>query len=108
MAEIRQETNFLSNKEKVQCINDYKERETAVARKQVEDAETASKQEQDDIRSGENGELTSRKAEQTLTEMLNVIGLSLSDLASSDDEEDQKGENYNEDTYQCSVANELR
>jgi hypothetical protein len=42
-AERAQETNFLNNKEKEKWIEDYVERETAVARKQVEDAETAVK-----------------------------------------------------------------
>jgi hypothetical protein len=40
-AESRQETNVLNNKEKQKWIKDYVETETAVARKRVEDAETA-------------------------------------------------------------------
>jgi hypothetical protein len=38
-AEKRQETHFLSNEEKEKGIEDYVEREIAVARKRVEDAE---------------------------------------------------------------------
>jgi len=89
---MRQETNFLNTKETEQCINVYQKRETAVARKQIKEAQTASKHNQGDIRRGDNGELTSRKAEETLTEMLNVIRQILSDFSSSDDEEDREGE----------------
>jgi len=60
------------------------ERETAVARKRVEDAETAIEQEQEDMRSAESGGLISREPGQTFEEMLDAIGDSLSDLASSD------------------------
>jgi len=59
-AERRQETNFLNNKEKEKSIEDYVERETAVARQRVEDAETAIQQEQDDMKSAESGGSTSR------------------------------------------------
>jgi len=48
-----QETHFSSNQEKEQWIEDYLEREIAVARKQVEDAEAAIKQVQDDMRNPE-------------------------------------------------------
>jgi hypothetical protein len=44
VAERRQETNFLNNKEKEKWIQNNMERETTVARKRVEDAETAVKQ----------------------------------------------------------------
>jgi len=40
-AEKRQETHFLSNEEKEKLIEDYVERETAGARKRVEDTEAA-------------------------------------------------------------------
>jgi len=73
------------------------ERETAVARTRVEDAETAIKQVQEDMKSAESGGLTSREPGHTLEEMLNAIGDSLSDLASSDNEEDGKDD---EDTEQ--------
>ena len=63
-------------------------RETAVARKRVEDAEAAVQQEQDDMTQAEIPGLTSRKPEKTFEEMLVAIGDSLSDLASSDDGED--------------------
>ena len=68
------------------------ERETAVARKRVEDAETAIKQKQEDMSNVENAGLTTREPEKTLGEMLNAIGDSLSDLASSDNEDDAEDE----------------
>jgi hypothetical protein len=52
-AEKRQEIHFFSNEEKVKWIKDYVERETAGARKRVEDAEAAIKQEQDDMTQAE-------------------------------------------------------
>jgi len=68
------------------------ERETAVARKQVEDTDTAIKQEQDDMRNAEKVGLTTTKPETTFQDKLNAIGDSLSDLGSSDDEEDREDE----------------
>jgi hypothetical protein len=58
----------------------------------VEDAETGMGQEQEDMRSVESEGLTSRDAGQMLKQMLNAIRGSLSDLVSSDDEEDGEGE----------------
>jgi len=56
----------------------------AVARKRVEDAQTAIKLELDDMRNAEKAELTTTKLETTFEEMLSAIGDNLSDLASSD------------------------
>jgi hypothetical protein len=84
-AEKRQETHVLSNEEKGKWIEDCVERESAVARKRVQDAETAIMQ---DITTAENWGMTTRKPETTFEEILNAIGDSLSDLASSDDEQD--------------------
>jgi len=95
-AEKRRSTHFLCNEEKEKCIEDYVERETAGARKQVEDAEAAVKQEQDDMTHAEITGLTPRKPEKTVQEMMAAIGDSLSDLASSDNGED--GEDDDEDT----------
>jgi len=69
-----------------------------VARKRVEDAQTAIKQEQEDIRNAENGRGTSCEPERPFEEMLNAQGDSLSDLASSRDEEDWDDEEDDEDT----------
>jgi len=84
----RRDTHLLSNKEKEKWIEDYVARETAVARKRVEDAETAIEQEQDVLRNAENAGLTTTKPATTFQEMLNAIGKSLSYVASSDHEED--------------------
>jgi len=70
------------------------ERETAVARKRVQDAETAIMQ---DMTTAENGGATTGKPETTFEEMLNAIGDSLSDLASSDDEQDGEDEEDDEE-----------
>ena len=91
------ETHFLSNNAKKKWIEDYAERETAAARQQVEDAETAIKQEQDDMRYAENMGLTTTKPETTFEEMLNAIGDSLSDLACSDDGYDGEDKDDDED-----------
>jgi len=48
-AEKQQETHFLSNKPRENWIQDYVERETAGARKRVEDVEAAVQQEQDNM-----------------------------------------------------------
>jgi len=93
----RRETHFLSNKEKEKWIEDYVEGETAVARKRVEDAETAIKQRQGDMRNAEKAGLTTTKPEITFEEMLNAIGDSLSGLARSDDEEDGEDEDDKEE-----------
>ena len=49
----RWDTHLLSNKDKEKWIEDYAERETAVARKRVEDADTSIKQKQNDMRNAE-------------------------------------------------------
>jgi len=79
-AEKRQEMHFLSNAEKEKWIVDYVERETAVARTRVQDAETAMAQELKDMTTATG------KPETMFEEMLNAIGDRLSDLACSDDE----------------------
>ena len=91
-AEKQRETHFLSNEEKEKWIEDYVERETAVARKRVEDAGAAVQQEQDDMNHAEIAALTYREPKKTFEEMLVAVGDSLSDLASSDDGEDGEEE----------------
>ena len=49
------------------------EKETAVARKRVHDAETAIMQEQEDMRNAEKAGLTNRKPEKTSEEIFNAI-----------------------------------
>jgi hypothetical protein len=80
-AEKRRVTHFLSNEAKEKWIEDYVERETAGARKRVEDAEAAVQQEQDNMTHAEIAGLMSREPEKTFEEMLVAIGDSLSDLA---------------------------
>jgi len=95
-AEKRREMHFLSNQEKEKWIEDYVERETAGARKRVEDPEAAVQHEQDDMTHAELPGLMSKKPEKTFEEMLVAIGDSLSDHASSDDGEDGEHEDDQE------------
>jgi len=89
------ETYFSSIEDTTKCMKHYVDRETLVARKRVKDAETAIKHEQEDMRNADESGLTTRKPEKTYDEMVNGIGDSLSNLASSDNEED--GDNEEDD-----------
>jgi len=75
------------------------ERETAVARKRVEDAERAIAQEQDDMRNAEKAGSTTTKPETTFQEMLNPIGDSHCHLASFDHREEGEDEDDDEDNH---------
>jgi len=101
-AEKRQEAHFLSNEEKEKWIEHYVERETAVARKRVHDAETAIMQELKDMTTAESVGVTTRKPETIFEEMFNAIGNSLSDLASSDDEQNGEDEEDDEEDSELS------
>jgi hypothetical protein len=63
----------------------------------VEDTDTAVMEEQDDMNNAEKEWSTPRKSENTFKEILKAIEDSLSDLASSDDEEDGKDKEDEED-----------
>jgi len=76
------------------------DRETSVVRKRVEDAETAIKLGQDDMRNVENAGLTTTKPETTFEEMLNAISNSQSNLASYDHLEDGEHENDDDEDHQ--------
>jgi len=97
VVEKRWETNFLSNEEREKWIEDYVERETTVARKWVQDAETTMMQEQEHMENVEKGRSTTTKPEITFEEMLNAIRDSRSDLASSEDVEDGEDEDDDEE-----------
>jgi len=90
--EKRRETHFVINKGNEKWIEDFVERETAGARKRVENAGAAVQQEQEDMTHAEFAGLTSRKPEKTLKEMLVAIGDSLSYLASPNHSEDGEDE----------------
>jgi len=60
-AEKQRETHFGSNEEKVKWIENYVESETTGARKRVEDTEEAVQQEQEDMKTAENTQLTNRE-----------------------------------------------
>jgi hypothetical protein len=73
------------------------ERETAVAKNRVQDAETAIMQELNIMTTDESAGRTSRKPEPTCKEIFNAIGDSLSNLATSDDEQDGEDKEDDED-----------
>jgi hypothetical protein len=93
-ADYQLQTHFLSNQEKEKWIEDFVERETAVARNRVQDAETASMQ---NIMTGETWGMTTWKPETRIEEMFNAIVDSWSDLACSDDEQDGEDEEDDEE-----------
>jgi len=91
-AEKWQEIHLSSNEEKEKWIEDYVDRETAVGRKQGHNSATAITQELREMTIAQHAEVTPRKPETMFEAMLNAIGDSLSDLASSDDEHDGEDE----------------
>jgi len=95
-AEKREETHFFSNEEQEKWIEYYIERETAGARKRVEDTEAAVQQEQEDIRNVEFAGLTNTESEITSAVMIGAIRKSLSDFATSDDGKDMQDEDDEE------------
>jgi len=96
-AETRRETHFVSNEQKEKWIEDYVERETAGARKRVEDTEATVQQEQEDMNHAESVGLMNREPQKTVEQMLVAIRESLSDLASPDDGEDAEDEDDEEE-----------
>jgi len=99
------ETHILSNKGNEIWIEDYVERDTAGARKQVEDADAVVLQQQADMMHAEIAGLTSREPEMSSEKMLVAIGDSLSDLASSHNGEDEQDED-DQETEQGKLSND--
>jgi len=98
--------HFLYHEEKEKWIEDYVERETTLARKQVQDAETAIMEVLEDMTTGENVGVTTGKPETMFEAMMNAIRDSLSDLGSSNDEQDGKDkEDDKEDTEHGKLSN---
>ena len=98
-----QEAHCLSNADQEHWIHHPLDRDTAGARKRVEDAETAIKQEQEDTRNAEDVGLTPRQSEKMIEKMFDGIRDSLRDLARSDDEE-ARGDQHDEDTELCKLS----
>jgi hypothetical protein len=84
--------HYLSNQQKGTWIENYLERETAGVRKRVEEAPASVQKERDDMTHTEFVGMASREPEMSLDEMLFAFRDSLSDLASSDDEDDGEDE----------------
>jgi len=78
--------------------------ETTVARKRVEDTETAIMQKQEDMSNVEKAGLTTREHEKTCAKMLNAIGESLSDHARSDNMADAEDEEHDDDSEQGKLS----
>jgi len=76
--------------EKQTWIKDYVDSESTVVTKGVQDAETAMKQELEDLRNAEKARMTNQKPIKPFEQMLNTIGDSVSNLACSDNEQDPK------------------
>jgi len=91
-AEKRWETHFLSNEEREKWIEDYVDRETAGARKRVEDAEAAVQQDQEDMKQAEIAVLTITVLEKTFDKMMAAISGSLSAIAIPENGQDGDNE----------------
>jgi hypothetical protein len=94
--------HFLNIKEEEKWIEDNVERETAGAKKRVEDAEAAVQQVQEDMNHAETTGVTLREPEKMFAEILVAIGRSLSDLSSSDNAED--GEDADAETEEGKLS----
>jgi hypothetical protein len=98
---------LLSNEKKEKWIEEYVERETDVARKRVQDIETAIMQEMKDMTTAESKGAMYKMTTTTLNEKLNAIGDSLSNLADSDNEQDVEDEEDDEDdTELCKLSDD--
>jgi len=84
--EKQKEKYIVRDEEKEKSIEDYVDRETAVARQWVEDAETAIKKKLQEMRNAENSGLKTREPEWPFEDMIIAIGDILTDLASCNDE----------------------
>lgn len=94
-ADTRREMHFLSNQETEKWIKDYVERESALAREHVEDAETVFKQEQEERWSAANTGLTINEPEKSFEVTMIAIGDGLNDHVTSDEELDREDvDNY--------------
>jgi len=88
-----------------EVIEDYVDIDSAVVRKQGEHTEAEIKQEQEDMRNTEKARVTTRKDKQTLQEKFNTPSDSLSNLESSDTDEDgEYKEVEQEDTEQDNIS----
>jgi len=81
----RWKTHSANKKEMDKWIKDHVDSETTVARKRVEDAETAIKLEQQEMRNADKAVLTTTNPGTLFEEMLNALRDCLSDLACSND-----------------------
>jgi len=97
--------HFLSNEQKEKWVEEYDETDTTGATKRVQDAVAAVQQQQEDTKKAENDRSTNREPEMTFQEIMDDIGDSLSDYASSNDGADRADEN-DEQTEQGQLRND--
>jgi hypothetical protein len=83
VADKLQGTHFLCNEEKEKWIGDHVGKETAGARKRGGDSDVVVKQEEEDIKNGENTGLIHRELVKTLQEIMVAIGDNVSNLGKS-------------------------
>jgi hypothetical protein len=79
-----------------QWIEDHVERETAAARQRVEAVDEDIRHEQDDTEIAGNMVLMTGASDKMFHQLMVALGDSLSDIATSDDEEDWEDENEEE------------
>jgi hypothetical protein len=91
------ETQSMGKEEKERWIANYVERETLAARKRVEEAQAAVQQAQNKSEQIENELPAVERQQPTFEQMLDAIGDSLSDIASSDDDYDEEEEEEDDD-----------
>jgi len=99
--------HFLNKEEEDKWIDNYVDRETAVASNRVQHAETAIRHEQEDLRHAEKAGSTTSVREASREGMLNAIEDCLSNLTRSYDEVDgEDEENDEEDTELCKLCDD--
>jgi len=87
-AEKSQDTHIWRNEENEKWTEDHVDWETVGLRKWVDDSDTEIMQHQEDMRTAETAQSTTRTPETPLEQILNAIGDSLSHPGISDNEED--------------------
>ena len=98
--------HFLHTRDKEKWMQNHVDRETAVARQRVQDAERPIMEEQEHMTNVEKVQSTTTKPKTMFEEMLDAIGDSLSDLSSSEDEENREDEDDDEEDTELGMLSE--
>ena len=104
-AAASKDTVSMTQQEREKWIEDYVERETAVARRRVEEADAAWELEKERLAAEAlDGASTASKSKTTFAEMLKGIDDSIDDIATSDeDDEDDEDEDEEEDDIEGEI-----